>query len=92
MPSERMMKLVGRLEKHSWNLPKTVPAAIGAAILGHGLWNGTSWGVSKLLADVDTLFSVFLQLAWLGIMVSTLWLFILRWLPSIVLNSQDGPF
>ena len=92
MPSERMMKFVSKLEKHSWNLPRTVPAGIAAAILGHGLWNGTSWGVSKILADADTLLSVALQLSWLVIMIATLWLFILRWLPSIVLDAQDGPF
>ena len=87
-----MMKFVSKLEKHSWNLPRTVPAGIAAAILGHGLWNGTSWGVSKILADADTLLSVALQLSWLVIMIATLWLFILRWLPSIVLDAQDGPF
>ncbi|MDP6195559.1 MAG: hypothetical protein QF880_07595, partial [Candidatus Poseidonia sp.] len=58
-------------------------------ILGHALWNGSSWGVGMLLADSDTLLAVFLQLAWLLVMVVGLWVCILRWLPTIVLEAKN---
>lgn len=92
IPSDRMMKFVARWEQQAWNLPRTIPAGIGAAMLGHGLWNGTSWGVSRLLSDVDPAISLVLQLAWMMLMIATLWLFILRWLPSIVLDASDQRF
>jgi RsiW-degrading membrane proteinase PrsW (M82 family) len=92
IPSDRMMRFVAKWEKQSWNLPATIPAGIGAAILGHGLWNGTSWGVGRLLSDSDSMISLVLQLTWLGLMIATLWLFILRWLPSVVLDGSDQRF
>ena len=58
-------------------------------MLGHGLWNGSSWGVGMLLMDGDPLLAVFLQLAWLVVMVATLWFCILRWLPTIVFQSEE---
>ena len=92
IPSDRMMKFIARWEKNSWNLPTTIPIGIGAAMLGHGLWNGTSWGVGRLLSNSDPAISLVLQLIWMGLMVATLWLFILRWLPSIVLDNEDQRF
>lgn len=70
-------------------MPTTLGAGIGLAILGHALWNGSSWGVGLLLADSETLLAVLLQLAWLAVMVLGLWFCILRWLPTIVLSAKE---
>lgn len=70
-------------------MPTTLGAGIGLAILGHALWNGSSWGVGLLLADSETLLAVLLQLAWLVVMVLGLWFCILRWLPTIVFSAKE---
>ena len=70
-------------------MPTTLGAGIGLAILGHALWNGSSWGVGLLLAESETVLSVLLQLAWLVVMVLGLWFCILRWLPTIVLSAKE---
>ena len=70
-------------------MPTTLGAGIGLAILGHALWNGSSWGVGLLLAESETLLAVLLQLAWLVVMVLGLWFCILRWLPTIVLSTKE---
>jgi hypothetical protein len=41
-----------------------------------------------LLADSDTLLAILLQLGWLLVMVVGLWVCILRWLPTIVLDAK----
>ena len=89
LPSQAIVKLLGRHQRHAWPMPTTLGAGIGLAILGHALWNGSSWGVGLLLADSETLLAVLLQLAWLMVMVLGLWFCILRWLPTIVLNARE---
>ena len=69
-------------------MPQTIANGLLLAILGHALWNGSSWGVGMLLADSETLLAVLLQLAWLFVMVVGLWVCILRWLPTIVLGPK----
>ena len=69
-------------------MPITPAAGLFFAIAGHALWNGSSWGVSLLLSESDSVMALLLQLAWLMLMVLVLWLCILRWLPTIVLNPQ----
>ncbi|MGB0516459.1 MAG: PrsW family glutamic-type intramembrane protease [Poseidonia sp.] len=89
MPSDRMIRLLSRHQKHAWPMPQTLSTGLLLAILGHALWNGSSWGVGMLLADSESLFAVLLQLMWLAVMVLTLWFCILRWLPTIVLKAQE---
>ena len=89
MPSDRMIRLLSRHQKHAWPMPQTLSTGLLLAILGHALWNGSSWGVGMLLADSESLLAVLLQLMWLAVMVLTLWFCILRWLPTIVLKAQE---
>ena len=89
MPSDRMIRLLSRHQKHAWPMPQTLSTGLLLAILGHALWNGSSWGVGILLADSESLLAVLLQLMWLAAMVLTLWFCILRWLPTIVLKTQE---
>ncbi|MGB1484963.1 MAG: PrsW family glutamic-type intramembrane protease [Poseidonia sp.] len=89
MPSDRMIRLLSRHQKHAWPMPQTLSTGLLLAILGHALWNGSSWGVGMLLADSESLLAVLLQLMWLAAMVLTLWFCILRWLPTIVLKAQE---
>ena len=89
IPSDRMIRLLSRHQKHAWPMPQTLSTGLLLAILGHALWNGSSWGVGMLLADSESLLAVLLQLMWLAVMVLTLWFCILRWLPTIVLKAQE---
>ena len=70
-------------------MPTTLAAGLFLAVVGHALWNGSSWGVSQLLSENFTAVAVVLQLAWLALMVLVLWFCILRWLPTIVFSPQD---
>ncbi len=88
VPSDRLVRLLRRHEQHAWAMPTSVGAGLGLAILGHGLWNGSSWGVALMLSDNESLLALALQLAWLAVMVAALWLCILRWLPTIVMGSK----
>ena len=89
MPSDRMMRLLVKHQRHAWAMPTTVQGGLFLAMLGHGLWNGSSWGVGMLLKDGDPVLSVLLQLAWLVVMVAALWFCILRWLPTIVFSTEN---
>ena len=89
LPSQAIVKLLGRHQRHAWPMPTTLGAGLGLAILGHALWNGSSWGVGMVLADSETLLALVLQLAWLVVMVLGLWFCILRWLPTILLNATE---
>jgi RsiW-degrading membrane proteinase PrsW (M82 family) len=89
VPSDRMVRLLRKHEAHAWPMPTTIGAGLFLAILGHGLWNGSSWAVSFLLADSESFLSVILQLSWLLVMIAALWFCILRCLPTIVLKGED---
>ena len=70
-------------------MPKTISMGLVLAMLGHGLWNGSSWTVAYLLAESESFLSAILQLAWLLVMIVALWVCILRCLPTIVLGAKD---
>ena len=48
----------------SWNLPRNPIIGISLAILGHSLWNGSSWLVSWMFIETDILVQVIASLAW----------------------------
>lgn len=89
VPSDRMVRVLRKHETHAWPMPTTIGMGLFLAILGHGLWNGSSWTVAYLLADSESVLSVMLQLAWLIVMIAALWFCILRCLPTIVLGGGD---
>jgi len=57
----------------TWNLPTNPFFGIGLAIIGHALWNGSSWFVSWLFLETDILVQVIANLTWILIMIVTLW-------------------
>lgn len=69
----------------SWNLPRNPMIGISLAILGHSLWNGSSWLVSWMFIETDILVQVIASLAWTGIMIVTLW-FIAREILAAVIH------
>ena len=69
----------------SWNLPRNPMIGIFLAILGHSLWNGSSWLVSWMFIETDILVQVIASLAWTGIMIVTLW-FIAREILAAVMH------
>ncbi len=89
VPSDRMFRFLNKRQSQAWAMPTTVTMGVFLAMLGHALWNGTSWGVGMLLAGDESGLAVLVQLAWLLVMVAALWLCIIRWLPTIVLGPQE---
>ena len=90
VPSQRLVRMLSRYRSFAWPMPTTVGMGLFLAILGHGLWNGTSWGVGMLLAGNESMLAFAVQMAWLAFMVIMLWFCILRWLPTIVLGPQEA--
>ena len=88
VPSDRMVRLLQRHRQRSWPMPTTLPVGLLLAMVGHGVWNGSSWGLGVLLAENESLLAVFIQLGWLVVMIALLWLCILRCLPTIVLGPK----
>lgn len=89
VPSDRMVRLLQRHRSRSWPMPTTLPMGLILAMVGHGLWNGTSWGLGVLLAENESWMAVLVQLGWLACMIGLLWLCILRCLPTIVLGPKQ---
>ena len=56
-----------------WSLPTNPITGISLAILGHALWNGSSWIVSWLFMETDIVVQVIASLSWIVVMIVTLW-------------------
>tara|TARA_B100000003_G_scaffold66759_1_gene59700 strand:+ start:61 stop:1350 length:1290 start_codon:yes stop_codon:yes gene_type:complete len=56
-----------------WNLPRSPVTGISLAILGHAMWNGSSWIVSWLFMETDIVVQVIASLSWIVVMIVTLW-------------------
>ena len=56
-----------------WNLPQSPLIGISLGIVGHALWNGSSWFVGWLFRDTDIVVQIFASLVWTGIMIIGLW-------------------
>ena len=69
VPSDRLLRILRKHESHAWPMPKTISMGLVLAMLGHGLWNGSSWTVAYLLAESESFLSAILQLAWLLVMI-----------------------
>ena len=56
-----------------WNLPRSPITGISLAILGHAMWNGSSWIVTWLFMETDIVVQVIASLSWIAVMIVTLW-------------------
>ncbi len=80
--SERELSAMGRTVRgwmykppnKVWKLPQSPMVGISLAIMGHALWNGSSWIVSWLFESTDIAVQLFAQLAWIAIMIIGLWI------------------
>jgi hypothetical protein len=43
-------------------------------MMGHALWNGSSWLVGWIFSDSDIVVQLVAQLAWIAIMIIGLWI------------------
>ena len=59
---------------------------IGLAILGHALWNGSSWGIGLLTADVHWAVQFLLIFGWIFFLIFALWQISRRILASVLLD------
>lgn len=57
----------------TWSLPTNPIIGISLAMVGHSLWNGTSWLVSYLFLETDLLVQFIASIAWTAFMIGFLW-------------------
>ena len=57
----------------TWPLPKNPILGISIAIIGHSFWNGSSWFVSYIFKDFDTIFVLIAILLWTLVLIGGLW-------------------
>ena len=57
-----------------WNLPQSPLIGISLGMVGHALWNGSSWFVGWLFRETDIVVQIFASLVWTGIMIIGLWI------------------
>ena len=67
-------------------LPTTPLMGIGLAILGHALWNGSSWGIGLLTADAHWAVQFLLIFGWIFFLIFALWQVSRRILASVLLD------
>ena len=67
-------------------LPTTPAMGICLAILGHALWNGSSWGISLLTANIHWAAQFFLIFGWIFFLIFALWQVSRRILASVLLD------
>ena len=91
MPSDRMIRLLAKHERHAWPMPTTIRNGLLLAMLGHGLWNGTSWGIGMLLSNGEPWLAGLLQIAWLLVMVATLWFAFFDGFPPSFFQPKNAP-
>lgn len=67
-------------------LPTKPTTAIGLAILGHALWNGSSWAIGLIGANVHWAVQLVLALGWIIFLIFALWQVSRRILASVLLE------
>ena len=72
--------------KDGIQLPTTPLMGIGLAILGHALWNGSSWGIGLLTADIHWAAQFLLIFGWIFFLIFALWQVSRRILASVLLD------
>ena len=70
-------------------LPTKPTTAIGLAILGHALWNGSSWAVGLIGANIHWAGQLVLALGWIIFLIFALWQVSRRILASVLLEPTD---
>ncbi len=60
-------------QEKAWKLPESPVIALGLAILGHALWNGSSWGVGYLTRDLSPGIGLLALISWTGFLIGCLW-------------------
>jgi len=71
------------------HLPTTPLMGIAIAILGHALWNGSSWAVGVIGAELDLLSQVMMTLIWIAFLILALWQISRRILASVLLIGEQ---
>ena len=71
------------------HLPTTPLMGIAIAILGHALWNGSSWAVGVIGAELDLLSQVIMTLIWIAFLILALWQISRRILASVLLIGEQ---
>ena len=72
--------------KDGIQLPTTPLMGIGLAILGHALWNGSSWGIGLLTANIHWAAQFLLIFGWIFFLIFALWQVSRRILASVLLD------
>ena len=72
--------------KDGIQLPTTPLMGIGLAILGHALWNGSSWGIGLLTANIHWAAQFLIFFGWIFFLIFALWQVSRRILASVLLD------
>ena len=72
--------------KDGIQLPTTPLMGIGLAVLGHALWNGSSWGIGHLTANIHWAAQFLLIFGWIFFLIFALWQVSRRILASVLLD------
>jgi hypothetical protein len=70
-------------------LPTTPLVGISIAILGHALWNGSSWAVGVISAELHWSSEVIMTLSWVVFLIVALWQVSRRILASVLLLGEQ---
>ena len=81
-PSDWLSRWVMKHRKHAWNLPTNWTQGLIIAILGHAFWNGSSWAIGLLEFESVVLYAL-VNIGWIVVLVTILWLAIVRIVPPI---------
>ena len=56
-----------------WSLPRSPIIGISLAIIGHSLWNGSSWLIGWIFKDTSVYIQLFANIGWIIVMIAGLW-------------------
>ena len=60
-------------ENKVWSLPRNPIVGISLAIIGHSLWNGSSWLIGWVFKDADIYLQLLANIGWIVVMIAGLW-------------------
>ncbi len=71
--SARVQRWLEKPYDRCWSLPKSPAVGIGLGIIGHSIWNGSSWLVGMLFVDFSIGVQIFAMLCWVAVLIGSLW-------------------
>lgn len=74
LPTSYFSRILLSGKNTNFPVPKTVVFGLFWAIFGHMFWNGSSFFISFLLSGYDEFLIIIVELLWIAVMISLLWI------------------